>query len=369
MKTVEVLFQNIQSHENTRFVLKPGMNFILADGNNVGKSTIFKVLSRIAKAPNINSNKLLPLIRYGKSEALAAFKFDNESVVARFTKYDREAAKVFFEHTHADGEITRSAFCPKSLLDALGIVVGENGEIINFNDANSVQLISEVSADADTVITHVMLDANIESVKQNIYMLGREVNMDLKTIGAQVDTAENIVKDLTYKPAVAEFNEDRAKLEAACRVCDYGLVEISTTKTVPSAEEMATVKRTLDCVSAVDRLLKVSNQTVGDCNLRYGMQLVQLLQKFDSIDFSVLHGAVISSEDLQNCKRLYSVVSKMLSAVRSAESLNTSSKRLLKAVTEKQSVFREIESHSVEVVCPVKGRVAYTDEKCVPYSS
>lgn len=54
VETVEIIFHNIQSHEHTEFCLKPGMNFILADDNNVGKSTIFKVLTRIAKAPTID---------------------------------------------------------------------------------------------------------------------------------------------------------------------------------------------------------------------------------------------------------------------------------------------------------------------------
>lgn len=370
METVNILFQNIQSHENTEFTLKPGMNFILADGNNVGKSTIFKVISRVAKAPNLQSNKILPLIRYGMSEAIAAFRYLDECVIAHFTKYENEAAKMFFEHVHPDGQVTRSVFCPKSLLDALGVVVDSKGNIINFNDANSVQLISEVSTEADSIITHVMLDPKVETVKSNMYMLGKEVNMDLRSITAQVQAAESIVKDLTYKPEVEEFFQFQEKMAAACRICDYGITPVSEQKVIPSERDMEAMRVFLNVAAGLDSYLTAqAKDPLGSCDLGYGKLLLKLSECVNVESYSSLEKVITASEELDRWKKCYSLVTKLSSALRSAEEMQSVSKVLQKDIVERSEILREIKNNSVEVDCPIKGKVAYTDEKCVPYSS
>lgn len=371
MKTVEVVFQNLQSHENTRFTLKPGMNFILADGNNVGKSTIFKVLSRIAKAPNVAASKIMPLIRYGCSEAIAAFKFDGETVIARFTKYEREAAKVFFEHHHEDGEITRSVVCPGALLDALGIVVGENGEIINFNDANSVQLISEVSPEADTIITHVMLDPKVEAIKRNIYALGREVNVDARDLDREIKSLTQSIGECTFRPSVAEFFEKQELLEALCGLCDALPSITADCEKVPGLQDIEFYRDVIELCSQVEGLamMTASSSSVGD--IRDVADLVEVLRGLQGIPDAVesLQRTSVSPAELEKCRQLNTVISKLLVAVRSAEKVQTHSRRLDTLQQERQQVLESLQQNTRQIDCPIKGRVLYTDEKCVPYST
>lgn len=370
MTKVEVLFQNLQSHENTKFTLCPGVNFILADGNNVGKSTIFKVLSRIAKAPNISSSKLLSLIRFGCNEATAAFKFNGEAVIARFTKYDREAAKVFFEHVHSDGEVTRTVYCPKCLLEALGIVVGENGELINFNDANSVQLISEISPEADTIITHVMLDQNVEHIKRNIYSLGREVNLDIKRLGAQVEAYENTLAELVYSPAVDEFFEQKETLEVLCKVCD-SIPSITTAKqSLPSSADMELCRHILDVLRNMEGYVsRPSHEVVSDVG-EYSkiLEATKLLNTaVKAISYLDRTRNVVS--DVSNLKIMCSLTSRFLSVVRNIEAVRSSTLRLATLYKEREELIETLSANSVLVDCPVHGKVYYTDEKCVPYST
>lgn len=366
MTTVEVLFQNIQSHENTTFVLKPGINFILADGNNVGKSTIFKVLSRLAVAPNINSSKLFSLLRYGCNEALAAFKYDGGRVVAKITKYDREAAKVFFEHVHADGEITRSVYCPSSLLDALGIVVSEQGNIINFNDANSVQLISEVSPEADTIITHVMLDSRVESIKRVMSVLGREVSSDLKRLEASAEAYSDTVNNLEYLPIVDEFFDMKSKLEVVCRLGD-GMPNISTHNcNLPSSQEFSAVGNLLSMISNIPVGI-FSPVGVPEDYKKYAA-IFEVVKKLEPLQHITDEGMVASPDYLGYLKQGYFVASTLLSVVRGVEQVQSYQNRLGLLESELHNISHLLSSMSKRVVCPVKGEVLYTDEKCIPYS-
>lgn len=373
MEIVNILFVNIQSHEHTAFSLKPGMNFILANDNNVGKSTIFKVLTTIARAPNVPSAKLRPLMRKGCVKAYAAFDFSHQKVVAWFTLGEREAAKLFFEHTHEDGEVTRSVYCPKSLLDALGIVIGENEEVLNFNDADSVQLISQVSKEADAVITHIMLDSRVEHLKANRVMLGREIGADAKMITAQVDTSEQFIKDLHYQLEVDEFIASKQLLEAACSVCDYCLSPISSYKLLPTAEELNSCGVLLAALSSVQKFLDVSGR--DECStapvsaippyVKIGISVVRLL---DTIDFEVLNLSLPLKGQMAILKSTSFVCSNLLHATRSIEKLTSMQKSLVRLAVERQQVLRQIQDNSVKVICPVKGDVYYSNEECLPCS-
>ena len=371
MKTVEVLFQNLQSHENTKFTLKPGMNFILADDNNVGKSTIFKVLSRVAKAPNVSPSKVLPLIRYGCFEALAAFKFENETVIARFTKYEREAAKIFFEHVHSDGEVTRSVTCPSALLDALGIVVGENGELVNFNDANSVQLIAEVSPEADTIITHVMLDPKVESIKRNIYVLSREVSADARDFDHKVKLLEQNLSDWTFRPAVSEFFERQELLEVVCTLVDELPQFSAGARRLPGADELSLYHDTVELISGIQGLAELDVTSRLEVDVKSVRDLIDVVQRLQRVPSAVqvLEKNVPSLDDVEKCRQLNSTVSKLLTAVRSAEQIQTYSRKLNTLEQERGQILAQLQQNTKQIDCPIKGRVYYTDEKCVPHNS
>lgn len=368
MKVVDILFQNLQSHENTRFTLMPGMNFILASDNNVGKSTIFKVISRMAQAPNISSDKIVSLVRNGHRKGCAAFRYDSESVVAYFIVNDSGTGDLFFEHTHSDGEVTRTVFCPKSLLDALSIVINEQGSIINFNDADSVQLISDNTVEADAIITKVMLDVNVERVKSNLYTLGKEVNSDKKIFSAQLKTAEHMLEDLNYQPNVNEFFMHLPVLEAASRVCDRGVIPLTKhSKEIPTEEEMLRASTLLSCVKSLEYFASVTSKYCSDVDLDKARAAMLSINGLGNLNFEVLNSTSTNPEELDTIKNYLTVCNSVKNAMLNAElmlSLSNENKRMTKECSQ---LLQSIQAQSETIECPVKGKVFYTDEKCLPY--
>ncbi len=371
METVTIQLSNIQSHENTKFTLKPGLNFILAEDNNVGKSTIFKVLTAVAKAPKVSIPKLKALMRVGCLSAYAAFTYSDGQVIAWFKRESEDATpKMFFEHTFDDGSITRGMACPTSLLDALGIVLDEENEVINFNDADSVQLISKVSTEADKVLTHVILDAHVELIKDNLGRFYRELESDERVIGARLEEAQAQVKKLDYNPLVDEFFNQEDELYALCRACDIlepiGHLEFLGKSEVEEAaqfiEESRPIVQFIKDLSEVDFELLERGVVVED-DL---MMCASILRKFEGIDWDALVGNAFTRANLVNMRKMRSCVLKFRDAAEAATRLLRLQQEC--AVKEKELARLKVELEQLMPVadCPVKGRVFYSDEGCVP---
>lgn len=365
MERVDILFCNLQSHANTRFSIQPGMNFILAKGNNVGKSTIFRVLTAIASAPKNSSGRLNSLIRTGFAEAYAAFKFNGESVIARFVRREREAPKLFFEHVHPDGQTTRSVACPACLLDALGIALGENELPINFNDADSVQLVSEVSTAADGILTRVLLDSDVEHIKSNLYTLAREINLDSKQLSAVQAQAQSTLERLSYTPAVEEFWQDERRLATAARVADglSSLAGLPACEPVPGREVQALgvsleLLGTLECAQHLEPPLRVKGSKRIAAALRFCEVVAPVI---DLPTARVLDAP-------ESVTKAITVCSALVRAIQSVEKAMAASERIRVSAVDRQNLAQQMNASCQVVSCPVKGDVWYTDEKCLPRS-
>ena len=365
MEKVDILFSNLQSHEYTKFSLKPGINFILADDNNVGKSTIFKVLSVIAKAPRVNGSKIDRLIRSGCNSAYAAFKFRDERVVAWFKRGETPgAAKLFFESVSGDGDTTRHMGCPVSLLEALGIVVGENDDVINFNDADSVQLIAKNSQEADAVLTHVMLDQKVETVKKNMYDFSREISSDDKSLSSKLDAAESILSELTYMPQADDFNSEVAELEALAEICDT--IEDCNCK-------WDNYKVTESDVEYLEFLLNLASdispatEIVGGYDLDDFGFLTALVESAQAIsDVNFMTDFTVSKTDENSIQMLYDAASVLNTAYRSVQEMDDISTKLSTLSQEISSIKKTLSESYSRVECPVKGSVYYSEQECIP---
>jgi len=373
VEAVTVQLSNIQSHENTKFTLKPGLNFILAEDNNVGKSTIFKVLTAVAKAPRVSVPKLRALMRVGCLSAYAAFAYSDGQVVAWLKRENEKATpKMFFEHTFDDGSVMRGMSCPTSLLDALGIVLDEDGEVINFNDADSVQLISKVSTEADKVLTHVILDARVELIKDNMVKFYRELESDERIVGARLEEAQAQVKKLDYNPLVDEFFNQEDELYALCRACDtlecIGHFEFLGRPGIDEAaqfvDEYRPIVQLISDLSEVDFDLLGKDLSIGDDLI----MCASILRKFADIDWDMLAGNAFTRANLENMRKMRSCILKLRDAVEAINRLEKLQRECAKKEQELASLKRELEKLMPTVECPVKGKVLYSDEGCVPCS-
>lgn len=363
MKPVDIIFKNIQSHQLTHFSLEPGVNFILADDNNVGKSTIFNVLTTIASAPKNKPDTLKHFVRTGCTEAFAQFKFESQSVVACFTAYPGESAKLFFQYIDENGDTTRHSSCPPALLDALGISVGSDGVVLNFNNADSVQLISKTSTEADAVITNVMLDPTVETIKQNMVQLYRDINIDINSMEKEVTLMKSMLEGMTYVNEVDTYFEELPSLSVLCRLCDvnFGVVSGSNRET-PSADQLKVLLGLLDTAQVLQSVTQwrdIEAPKGADLLLRFA-------EGFVGSDFSVMSRS-INTNDLNTINTLTRVTGGILSAMLAAERVVSLGRSNDKATEEIEAVKKAMASVSQIVECPMKGKVFYTNEECVPF--
>ena len=367
MTEVFIRFENLQSHQSTSFSLKPGMNFILSSGNNAGKSVIFKVLSTIARAPNNTNSKIASLVRYGATRGVARFTYENDIVVAVFINNPGEAAKLFFEHTHSDGSVTRSIECPQSLLTALGIHLMD-GVVVNFNDADSVQLISTVSTEADAILNRILLDERIERMKSNLYELGRWVNSDLKIVSAKRSTTEEFLKDISYNNIVDEFAENAPVLEAACRIADTNFASVSHTKwTEEDIEDLQQLHRLCDVAQNIAGV--VSTESTVDLDISKLSALGRIVAALSDAQ-GICPGtkAWIPEEKIDSLRQLVKFVSQFTLAYKAANEIDDSNRSLARISVELDQVQNILDANVQIVRCPVKGEVYYGPE-CLPRST
>lgn len=153
MKHIDIELVNIQSHEHTRFHLEPGLNFILAEDNNVGKSTIFKVIMFAMQLPKVDDVDANELIRGGCSSAKAMFTVEGVIYTMWLFRDGNQRARAFFEIKDPNGETTRSMNAPLDLKQAFDIVLSNDGKVVNFNDADSIQLVVQDTPKNDEVLS------------------------------------------------------------------------------------------------------------------------------------------------------------------------------------------------------------------------
>lgn len=367
MERVIIRFSNIQSHENTSFTLEPGLNFILANDNNVGKSTIFKVLMTIAKAPDVTPARLKTLLRIGCTKAYAAFDYSDGRVVAWIQKDDNRVPHLFFEHIDNSGETIRSLSAPKSLIDALGIVIDKEGNLVNFNDADSVQLISKRSAEADSILTSVILDATVEQVKGNLYRFNKDLESEVKIMTVKKEDAEEALTRLTYNVMVDDYFDNLPLLQAMCALCDdMPVVDgISTEHNLEETEKLQSCRNLLSDLSSC-----LPDITSYDTILSESVQVYADILREDLHDkvigFLRLEDLKGYMEDLRVFRDIIGVISKASKCAWMVVDQRIAIERGTSAML---TIREDISRQSMTVDCPVKGKVLFSDEKCIPYSN
>lgn len=365
MLDVKFRLSNIQSHENTAFSLGPGLNFILADDNNVGKSTIFKAIMMMAKMPRVADGELHELLRGGASTGYVSMEFADRRVTFWLNR-DGERVRAFFEIVEA-GVSTRSATCPQLVLDALDIVLGSDGLPINFNDADSVQLIVQDTAKNDEVLSKVLIDVDVDIIKQNALNLDKQVQQDYRLVDARYLDTQNLLSTLSYNDVVDTFFEEQELLYALVRVGDclmQGCALENVTGTLPALDPSVDV-----ACSVADSLYvpDVVAVTVPE-GFEQFLCATKVLTVLCAISVETLDDKYLSDSTvkLANLARSVSVVDCLRKAEISSSfcASNTADMQSLKV--EQQQLLSFMQENFEIVRCPVKGDVYFGDEECVP---
>lgn len=374
MKSVEIELLNIQCHQHTVFSLKPGLNFILSNDNNVGKSTIFKVLTFISKMPNVTGQDSSELLRVGEQRGYASFKFDDKHIVLWIFK-DGDKMRTFFEINDADGVVTRAVSCPAKLLEALDIIRGDDGTPINFNDADSVQLVVQDTPKNDEVLSRVLVDVKVEAIKQNMHQLSKQIVQDYRYATHNLEDVDMLVSTLQYNSDVDLFNEEKSMLNVLVQVVDSmseGCAGIGkgTEKLYPSLEELTMLSRLMEVYSVLSSLTfesicaNVPNISEDKPCMSAALGLLGELVR---VDLSVIGKSnILPSSIISNMQRGLDVLSKLNSILYSVEKVCKFSSDLDRNFKEQRDIYMELNRECEIIECPVKGSVYFSDEKCIP---
>ena len=363
MKKVDFTFKNIQSHKLTSFSLEPGLNFILSPKNNVGKSTIFKAISVMARMPSVSKQDLAELLRTNENSGYIVCSFDDIKIVFWIVK-DNDRYNAFFEERIGDSSV-RSLNCPKSLIEALDLYIGTDGELVNFNNADSVQLVVEDSNKTDELLAKILIDDTVELVKQNLVVLDRNVLSDNKVISARYEDCNSTLKSLEYVSVVEDFKSEERLLTSACKVMDIldvidfeakkglsyksgdlnlidsGLKVLQCTDTLLSFIDVSKVEIDLNDMDLVLRGSKVYNYIKG--------LNVDLLSRKPVLNDMVIY-------NIAKAIKVYNSLSKCCYIMANIEMLR---KKIQTSNKDIEHLVQDLNNNCEIVKCPVKGDVYY----------
>ena len=365
MQTLSVLMCNIQSHAETSFVLKPGFNIIVSPGNNVGKSTIFKALRCVVESPNPFMD-LRELLREGCSQGYVAFVYDDWKVVYWLIKKDTTAGVVagFFEVTDPDGEITRDVRCPKSLLDALGIVLASNGKPINFNDAAATQLLVRDNAETDEIISRILVDEKVETLKLGLLTSLQNATRDKKEYERELAYLTRDLQSMQRHDSVDQFNKDYPLLECLCNVVDRKTadLEVGECRLGPISLQADTIANLIQVAGKLEQVPQIGQENVGidlPENLPVVLRVSHILSEVGTIE-DVLH-----ITDTSDAEKVTKVTGVLLKVILTLQECRDSVAVLDRAQAEKDALIEELRKTCTVVDCPVKGQVFYSNEGCI----
>ncbi len=375
MKDIEIEFHNIQSHEHTKFSLHPGLNFILAEDNNVGKSTIFKVLLCAMQLPNVNQLDLLELLRGGCSQGYAAFKFDEVLSTMWLFRESGKAPRAFFETTRGSESAVRTLGAPQELRDAFDIVSSSDGKVINFNDADSVQLIVQDTPKNDEVLAKVLVDVKVDDIKENMVRLGQMIQQDYRMVQSKLDDDMHILSSMHYVDAVDDFKSERARLSEACYLADTVLdvwKSIVPLKSTVDMSEFVRFDAALEIYGALcglelqeSPIVQAVTPDVFD-HFTACLDALQLLEI--SCGLNTKDKPRVTEVQLDNAKIAIEVYQQLMVADTAMYYAEKEKQAMREMKTEESQLVKKLNEISRRVICPVKGEVFYTDEECVPVS-
>lgn len=368
MKRVHITLHNIQSHEYTEFNLVPGLNFILADGNNVGKSTIFRVLQAIAKAPYTSIPKLRALLREKCANGFAKFEFDDEIVTVLIARTEG-APKMIFSHSTGDGTTTRGVNCPQSLLDALGIYKDRNNNVININDADSVKIISKMSVESDEIIASVMIDQDLEVIKSNLLRLDKESASDFNTLSGQAKSAQEVLDTVGLNSAVDDFFENLQTMQSGARIADL-LCSVLPSEVKPLPDiETCVLDAGFSALTAIhDFLCAMMSDERQTSVPREAQAIYSVLNLLQDIDIELVKDVRCLRINVQGLTVLRNVVTIMQGVSYTANTLRRINQNYAKLRSEFTEISKVLADNVRLVDCPIKGKVFYSSEQCIPYS-
>lgn len=395
---IKISLSNFQSHHNTSFKLSKGVNIIWSDWNNVGKSTIFRALDVLVRASKYTGQELKELIRWGKSEASIICEYDN-NIVELLIFIRNTTASYKFIHT-IDNNSIELTNAPNSLITKLDLLYDEKFDnVINIIEADKTQLVVQESNLTDGIMSTIFFDDRLEFMKENTSNFNKVLDENLAFYKHNKNALSRSISNQQLDTSVDMYNSDKPLLEKLVLICDcvsnYKNLRIRNITDIERDTKLLTVLTSLchvhriinatgDCVSPKEfRKLQIVYKICTLNNIMETLVKMRMLKEFKV--YAITHMTLTALMTLIRFAKLLKVlrtveselktISNMYKYIMILNTLGTSiknEKHLSKDILSVKLAYKElceyIEKQSLILECPVKGRVIYSDEKCIPYT-
>lgn len=381
---VKFHFHNIQTHANTEFEFKQGINLIVSDDNNVGKSAIFNTITMMARMPLTTNGELGCLLRNYTNQGYASVSYSindiPETVTLRLYR-DSTQVRGFIEHSK-NGEVTRLNQPPNSFYTALGIKLSKSGDVINIISADSVQLFVDNTTAADEIIADILIDENVERIKQNISRLLSTTTNDLKQLNVALTLHEQTCKSTEYILAVDDFFEEYDNLldiiDSTSNIdMDY-LSELQPpTKSIPNTyfADRDQMIASLNCINILnDAITSIDNLPLQrqiphqDLRVLTSCAEVMTLLETPTQSLNLLSKKPPNQSSVSNMIATVKLLSILNGVMFSLNKITNSEYTLQHNLKEIDKIHQTLSANYSIVACPVKGEVYYGDE-CIPVNN
>lgn len=357
MKEVKLFLTNIQSHKNTCITLKPGLTLLVAKDNNVGKSTIMRVLDLIAQIHHLKSEDIRPMLRYGVEEGIIHCEFENQ-IVELHIFLSNTTVKYYFLH-QKDGIVTQHDKAPKELIQALNLIAPDDIEqTLNIIEADKYQVIIDEGNVNDSVISFLFTDQMVEHMKENAVIFSTLLSNDEKFYSLSFSKEKEKLSTLAFNPYAEQFHANKQILFLISKFVDalpnYQYLRKATVHTFP-------LKRLEQTLHFMELLKSIEVSQLSSKKVEYLLKISHLIIILEHLQQT----STITQYQSNHLTRLLYYAQALFdftALLKQYWALNNETRELL---SNKSQLLEQLSQSYKTVLCPVKGEVIYHEKGCL----
>lgn len=369
-----IRLKNCQSWEDITLNLSTNSLNVFVAENGVGKSVLFKMLKLTANPNAYSREERKDLIRFGEDCAQIVYAFDDGVVGCTFV-YSNRVLYYLRQSSEASFEAFNEP--PEELLFRLGLITNSSSKFVaNILDTDQDLFLVESDNAGNIELLQKLADHPV--LKEVIHKINDEIDLltaQKHVVDIQLDTLEHTLKDYKYV--------DTMKLESDIERADYEIAilqELSLYKASLQNISDALIDHT-DYNVLLQQFSLLQNLLIIESNLVFlqvdRTDYVKLLQQIDLLQqllvlnqnlFTRLPEKIDYSAKVQYLDTVATLLELLEDLKQRADDLlcqNSYADELQQKVT---LLRQQITASGLVIDCPMKGKVIYADEKCIPYS-
>lgn len=367
MKCVKITFIDFQSYKDTKFSLYPGLNVIWSKGNNVGKSSIIRALEAITRIHKYSGQQIKDLIRWGQPVAYIVCEYDNcRTELKLFLR--NSTASYSFSH-YEDDDFIEMDRAPKVLLDALSIFYDEEIDyILNIIEADKVQVIVDETSLTEGIMSSILFDAKLEEIKENADALCRKINDDYSFYSYNLNLNKKNLEGKSYNTIVDTFNSEKNILYLLSDIIDtfpnYSQLKNFVNLDLQQPNIILNNIVLLDYIYKKIQLLENPSVSINTELLNILLVLYKNIKILYVFYSSKIAKETFNLHILSLSLQYLTYINKLLNLIVSYTNTTVSLDSISNLIKEKRNKLLQLGDI---INCPIKGKVVYSDEKCIPY--